>query len=190
MIQTERLILRPFRAADLEAFVAYRSEPAVARFQSWDADYSIADAQRLLAEQQDAVLGEPGDWVQLAAVDRASGELVGDCAVRVAREQPATAELGVTFAPAHQGRGLAREALAAVIALLFDRYDMHRVYAEADARNGAVHRLLERLGLRREARLLEADWFKGEWTTLHVYALLEREWSERRALSPRPPPPA
>jgi hypothetical protein len=44
----------------------------------------------------------------------------------------------------------------------------HRVYAQADDRNVAVHRLLERLGFRCQARLVEADWFKGEWTTLRM----------------------
>jgi RimJ/RimL family protein N-acetyltransferase len=49
-----------------------------------------------------------------------------------------------------------------------------------DDRNVAVHQLFERLGFRCEARLLEADWFKGEWTTLRVHALLRREWASRR----------
>jgi len=57
---------------------------------------------------------------------------------------------------------------------------MHRVFAEADDRNTAVKRLLERLGFRCEARLVEADWFKGEWSTLCVYAILDREWQARR----------
>ena len=180
-IVTERLLLRPFRAGDLEAFVAYRSHPEVARYQSWDASYSIADAERFLASQRDLELGGPGEWMQLAAVDRRSGTLCGDCAVRVLTEQPATAEVGVTFAPAHQGSGLATEAAAAVITELFDAHGLHRVYAETDDRNVAVHRLFERLGFRCEARLVEADWFKGEWTTLRVFAVLRREWAQRGA---------
>jgi RimJ/RimL family protein N-acetyltransferase len=176
MIETERLRLRPFEAGDLAAFVAYRRVPEVARYQSWDTTYSPLDAERFLVEQRQVVLGQPGAWVQLAAVDRASGELCGDCAVRVAAGQPATAELGVTFAPGHQGRGLAREALTAVIGRLFDEFRVRRIYAETDDRNVAVHRLFERLGFRCEARLVEADWFKGEWTTLRTYAILRREW--------------
>jgi RimJ/RimL family protein N-acetyltransferase len=175
-ILTERLRLRPFCADDLPAFVAYRSEPEVARYQSWDTSYSMADAERFLASQRDLALGTPGAWVQLAAVDRRSGALCGDCAVRVDTEQPATAEVGVTFAPAHQGSGLATEALAAVVSVLFGEHGLHRVYAETDDRNVAVHRLLERLGFRCEARLVEADWFKDEWTTLRVFAVLRREW--------------
>jgi RimJ/RimL family protein N-acetyltransferase len=118
--------------------------------------------------------------VQLAAIDRRTGRLCGDCAVRILDDQPATAEVGVTFAPEHQGTGLATEALTAVISTLFEQHALHRVFAETDDRNTAVHRLLERLGLRCEARLVEADWFKDEWTTLRVFAVLRREWEARR----------
>ena len=96
--------------------------------------------------------------------------------MRVETDQPQTAEVGVTLAPSRQGGGLASEALGAVVTRLFEQHDMHRVYAQADDRNVAVQRLLERLGFRCEARLVEADWFKGEWTTLRTYAVLRREW--------------
>ena len=51
-IVTPRLLLRPFRAEDLAAFVAYRSQPEVARYQSWDSSFSMADAEEFLASQQ------------------------------------------------------------------------------------------------------------------------------------------
>jgi RimJ/RimL family protein N-acetyltransferase len=175
-IVTERLCLRPFEAADLPAFVAYRSTPGVAHYQSWDTTYSQADAERFLAEQQAAELGQPGEWVQLAAIDRATGELCGDCAVRIEGDRPASAEIGVTLAPEHQGRGLAGEALGAVIAALFERFGIERIHAETDERNAAVHRLLERLGLRCERRIPDAEWFKGEWVSLHIYAITSEQW--------------
>ncbi|MGO9971321.1 MAG: GNAT family N-acetyltransferase [Solirubrobacteraceae bacterium] len=176
-IVTERLTLRPFRPGDLPAFVAYRREPKVVRYQSWDTTYSMADAERFLASQAAIEFGEPGEWVQLAAIDRLDGRLCGDCAVRVVDDQPATAEIGVTFAPDHQGCGLATEALTAVITKLFQEHALHRVYAQADDRNRAVDRLLARLGFRCEARLIDADWFKGEWSTLRVFAVLRRDWA-------------
>ena len=175
-LRTDRLIVRPLQAADLGAFVAYRSDPEVARYQSWGADYAVADAERLLVEQAGLRLGTPGPWLQLGATARADGTLVGDCAVHVTRDPPATAEVGVTFARAHQGRGLAAEALGAVVGALFEQHGIHRVVARADERNVAVHRLLERLGFRCEARFVDADWFKGAWSTLRVYAMLAREW--------------
>jgi RimJ/RimL family protein N-acetyltransferase len=175
-IATPRLLLRPFRAGDLAAFVAYRSDPAVARYQSWDPAFSMADAERFLEGQRGLVLGRPGPWFQLAIADRARGTLLGDCAVRVVTDQPATAEIGITLARASQGGGVAHEALTALLAELFARHRMHRVFAETDDRNARVGRLLERLGFRCEGRLVDADWFKGEWTTLRLYALLDREW--------------
>ena len=174
-IQTDRLILRRFRPTDLEAFVAYRSEEGVARFQSWDESYSRSDAERFLIEDSKVAPGQPGPWLQLAIGKRETGNLCGDCAVRVAAEQPRTAEVGVTLAPQHQNRGIASEALSATLDWLFGERDMHRVYAHADDRNVAVHRLLEKLGFRLEARLIDADWFKGEWTTLRTYAVLKKD---------------
>jgi RimJ/RimL family protein N-acetyltransferase len=179
VITTERLVLRRLQAGDLEAFAAYRRAPEVARYQSWDEGYGAEDAARLLAEQQRIAFGTPGEWVQLAIARREDDALLGDCACHVSASQPRTAEVGVTLAPASQGRGIAAEALGALVGALFRDHGMHRVVAEADDRNAAVHRLLERLGLRCEARLVEADWFKGEWTTLRVYAVLAREWRER-----------
>jgi RimJ/RimL family protein N-acetyltransferase len=175
-IVTERLSLRPFQVDDLEAFVAYRSDPDVARYQSWDRTYSMADAESFLSSQCEVIFGQPGEWLQLAIVDRETGAVCGDCAVRVVTDQPATAEVGVTLAQANQGKGLATEALTAVVTELFEQRGIHRVFAQADDRNVPVRRLLERLGFRCEARLVEADWFKGEWSTLCLYAMLDREW--------------
>jgi RimJ/RimL family protein N-acetyltransferase len=175
-IVTERLVLRPLQLDDAPAFAAYRSDPNIARYQSWDTTYALTDAKQLVALQDGVALGDPGAWLQLAAVDRVTGALCGDCAVRVATDQPQTAEVGVTFAPATQGSGLATEALGAVVTRLFEAHGLHRIFAQADDRNLPVHHLLERLGFRCEARLVEADWFKGEWTTLRIYACLRHEW--------------
>ena len=176
-IVTERLVLRQFRQADLPALVRYRRDPDVARYQTWSPSFSPADAEEMLASQQTLEFGRRGDdWVGLAAVDRADGTVHGDCAARVLTTQRDTAEVGVTFASASQGRGLATEAMTAVVAALFDDYGMHRVYAETDDRNPPVHRLFERLGFRCEGRLVEADWCKGEWVTLRLFAVLAREW--------------
>ena len=182
-ITTERLLLRPFQTSDLEAFVAYRSDPEVARYQSWEPAYSLADAELFLDSQRGLVFGQPGEWVQLAIVDRKTSALYGDCAVRVVTDRPATAEIGVTLAQTSQRKGLATEALTAVLTELFEQHGIHRVVAETDDRNLAVGRLLERLGFRCEARLIEADWFKGDWSTLRMYAMLNREWRDQTACS-------
>lgn len=103
-IVTERLVVRAFRVGDLEAFAAYRSDPEVSRYQSWDSPYSMADAESLLDSLRGLVFAQPGEGLQLAIVDRASGSVCGDCFVRVLTDQPETAEIG-----GHAGAGKPRQ---------------------------------------------------------------------------------
>ena len=85
-------------------------------------------------------------------------------------------ELGITLDPARQGRGYAAEAMRALLGFAFERLRAHRVRCSTDPRNRACVRLLEGLGMRREAHFRESLWFKGEWADDLIYAMLEREW--------------
>jgi RimJ/RimL family protein N-acetyltransferase len=174
---SDRLVLRRFAPRDLAAFVAYRSLPEVARFQSWDAPYPLADGEVMIA----ALLGEhpdtPGQWFQYAVSLRSVGELIGDCAARTDADDPRQAEIGFTLAPEHQGRGYATEATRALLRYLFGERAKHRVSASCDARNTASARVLERLGMRLEGHLRESTWAKGEWTDDLLFAMLDREWA-------------
>lgn len=179
-LETPRLRLRRFAPTDLPAMVAYRRDPLVARWQSWTTDWSMADAEHFLHDDEGSTVGEPGTWVQIAVTHRASGALLGDVAVHTVSDQPDTYEVGVTFDRTHQGKGFATEALGALVDHLFADLGAHRVWAQADGRNEAVHHLLGRLGFRHEGTAVEADWFGDEWTTVRTYAQLAREWTLRR----------
>jgi RimJ/RimL family protein N-acetyltransferase len=82
--------------------------------------------------------------------------------------------------PDHQGHGYATEAAAAILELAFGTYGLHRVYGCVEPRNTASARVLERLGMRKEAQLVENGWGKGEWRSEAVYAILAREWRAAR----------
>lgn len=180
-LRTERLDLAPLTPLDRDAFVAYRRDPEVARWQSWSPGYSVADADALLAAQPVAIEPMSGSWMQIAAHDRAGGALVGDVAVHALADQPDTYELGVTFARAHQGRGLAAEAVAGLAGALFRDLAAHRLLGVVDARNEPAARLFARLGFRHEGRAVEADWFKGEWSSVDTWAVLRSEWGRKTA---------
>ena len=176
MLETSRLLVRRFVENDLADLVAYRRDPSVALYQDWDLDWSLVDAQGYLEHSDEPKLGTQGEWTQLAVVDRTSGRLCGDIGVHFIEAQPSTVEVGVTMSSEFQGLGLAAEAMRSVLAWLFSEFDLHRVFAHVDARNVPARALLTSLGFRQEAKLREADWFKGEWTTLCVYAVLANEW--------------
>jgi RimJ/RimL family protein N-acetyltransferase len=175
VVTTAQLTIEPLAERDVDAFTEYRQDPDVARYQSWGVGYSRADAGRLVADQAEGQLPLPGAWLQLAVRETASGMLLGDLALHRLDEQPDTFEVGVTLARSSQGRGIASEALRALLDFLFEREHAHRVVAFCESRNHAVARLLTRVGFRQESRQVDADWFKGEWTTLDGYALLASE---------------
>lgn len=175
-----RLCLRRLRPDDATTLARYRGLPEVARFQSWES-FGPDDAARLIADQAAVLPDTPGTWLQLAAVLVGSGEVVGDCGIHVRADDPRQVELGITLAPAHQGRGLAAEAVGAVLGWVFGPLGKHRASAVTDAANAPAARLFERAGFRREAHHVEHVWFKGAWGDEYVFALLQREWQARRA---------
>ncbi|MBX3013534.1 MAG: GNAT family N-acetyltransferase [Caldilineaceae bacterium] len=177
-LPTDRLVIRRFHVKDAEAFVALRNDPEVARFQSWRA-LDQAAAQSFIAELAKAEPGIPGEWFQFAIADKVTDSLLGDCALQVKADEPRQAEIGFTLARPAQGRGLATEAISALLDYLFDSLQLHRVVALCDVRNHGSYRLLERLGMRREGHTLQSFWNKGSWTDEYQYALLREEWRQR-----------
>jgi RimJ/RimL family protein N-acetyltransferase len=173
-LTTERLRIDPLGPRDIEPFVAYRRDPEVARWQSWESDFPLADAQRIFDSGTGYELPGAGGWLQLGVRDRTSGALHGDIGLHLLDDphQPRTWEFGVTFARASQGNGYAVEALEAAIRMLFVEEGAHRIVAFCDTRNEAVGRLCARLGMRHESRAVYAEYWKGEWTTTDGWALL------------------
>jgi aminoglycoside 6'-N-acetyltransferase len=177
---SSRLLLRRFVIGDAPAFAAYRSDPAVARYQDWES-CTLIEATAFIRRQRRQVPGTPGRWTQVALVLEESSALIGDCGVFI-HPDARQATVGITLARPFQGQGYATEALTALFDDLFQRADLHRITAEVDPRNRPSWLLLERLGLRREGHRIASTWFKGEWTDEYQYAILREEWLPRRAL--------
>jgi RimJ/RimL family protein N-acetyltransferase len=180
-LQTERLLLRPFAAGDLDALLGIQSRDDVTRYLYWDPRTAAEVREVLDRKVRSTAIVAEGDNLSMAAVLRETGELVGDCSLHWVSAEHRQAEVGFIFHPDHHGRGYATEAAAALVALAFDGLRVHRVIGRLEARNTASARVLERLGMRKEAHLVENEYVKGEWQSEIVYALLEREWRETTA---------
>lgn len=182
-IETERLRLRPFVAEDLDAITPMQASTDVTRYLYWGPRTREEARAALELNAGRTVLHEEGDILSLAVVLRDGGELVGDVVFFLRSVQHRQGEIGFIFDPRHQGNGYATEAARVLLRLGFHDLDLHRIFGRLDARNGASARVLERLGMRREAHLVENEMVKGEWTDELVYALLRREW-ERGGVAP------
>lgn len=167
-IATERLTLRRFHLGDLEAFVSYRSDPEVGRYQGWS-PMSDAEARAFLDEQARQPFGHPGEWLQIAIALGESDRLVGDIGAHTPATALGTVEIGYTLARDEWGRGYATEAVRAFVKTIFERTPIRRIEATADARNGASIALLRRLGFSRD-RIVETV-FHDEPCAEHVFVL-------------------
>ena len=178
-LRTPRLVLRRFREDDAAVLAAYRSDPDVARYQSWDTPYAVETARAFVHEMSEVTPGLPGEWFQVAVSLTAAGPPVGDVAFSPREHDPRIVEIGYTVAPPFQRRGYATEAVTALLGHLFGVRGAHRVTASCDQRNAASRRLLERLGMRLEGHLVESYWDGGTWADDLLFAVLDREWTAR-----------
>ncbi|MFU8875190.1 GNAT family N-acetyltransferase [Micromonospora sp. SL4-19] len=175
-LRTDRLVLRPFTADDLDALFSYRSRPEVTRFLYHDPYDEAAARAAIDRVVRRTALREPGDVLNLAMVLPETGELIGDVLLVWTSAEHRQGEIGYVLHPDHAGQGYVTEAAREMLRLGFDGLGLHRIVGRLDARNTASARVLERLGMRREAHLRENEFVKGEWTDEAVYALLDREW--------------
>ncbi len=114
-METKRLRLRHFCQEDLNAFQAYRSDPDVARYQSWDTSFSRVEAEAFLAEMEKSRPDTPGAWFQFAVATIGDDRLIGDAALRVGDNEPDESEIGYSLASNAMGRGYASEAVVAIL---------------------------------------------------------------------------
>ena len=175
-LETDRLILRPWTRGDLDAMYRVQSDEENARWLYNDAR-SLDETRELLDRKiRGAQLNDEGDWMSAAVVVAETGEVVGDTSLHWVSETQRQGELGFIFDRAHHGRGYATEACAPILDFAFGELGLHRVIGRCEPRNAASARVLEKLGMRLEAHLVENEFVKGEWQSELVYALLEREW--------------
>jgi len=177
-LTSARLVLRRFRAGDIETFVRYRADPAVARFQSWE-NFTEADGREFFAWVSTQHPDTPGEWFQFAIELAATGAMIGDCALHALADKPREVEIGFTLAPPFHGHGYATEAVACLLDYVFDPLAKGRTVGITDVRNMPSIAVLERLGFERDLTPREPVRFKGELCDEYLYNMWRENWLVR-----------
>jgi len=174
-IRTGRLLLRPFRESDGGDLYEFLSRLRDDEFEGYPG---------ITAENSREHLGQRLGSEEFYAVELVqSGRVIGN--ITCGNRGFAAKEVGYIISKGCQQQGYATEALSVVIAQAF-RDGAHRVYAECDARNVPSWKLLEKVGLRREAHFRQNIWFRRDengtpvWKDTLVYAILESEMERGR----------
>ena len=179
LIETERLILRPFSEDDAEDVLEYLREPTVHCFASMRLD-SLEAARNEMKQRR-------GDELYLAIVLKETGKVIGEIFAHPEGNEPED-EIKDTFSPCwmlnlnYSGKGYAYEAARAYFDYLFNEKGARRIYAYTEDSNIPSQRLCERLGMRREGLFMEFVSFinNPDGTPLYEntmqYAILKKEW--------------
>lgn len=175
-IQTERLVLRNFIDSDLEPFLEYRNDPAVAKYQGWGIPYPREKAEAFVSSMKERAALKQDGWIQYAIVLKDTDELIGDLGCYIKKEDIRQARIGFTIAAKHWRKGYVSEVIPYLLEYLFEDMDIHRVVADCDVDNVASYRTLEKLGFRREAHFIESYLVDGVYASEYHYGLLQREW--------------
>jgi RimJ/RimL family protein N-acetyltransferase len=177
-VTTARLLLRPLTPDDADALLAYRGRPDVCLYVPFEPMDRAAIADRLAGPWARDTLTDEGQSLTLGVELAGTGRLIGDVVLFWHSRLHRGGEIGYVFHPGFAGHGYATEAANAVLRLGFRDLGLHRIVARLDERNEASARVARRLGMRQEARLVDNELFKGEWSTELQFALLAGEFAK------------
>ncbi len=184
LIKTNRLKIRELKISDLSDFHLYRSNPEVTKYQGFDV-MTMSETEDFINCNSLKQFGKPGEWVQYGIENMETGQLIGDCAIKLALHDSRIAEIGITISHLEQKKGYAKETLLGILKFLFTKMDIHRVVEIVDTENTASISLLKSIGFRLEGHFIENIFFKGKWGSEFQFAMLRRHWEECKTISYR-----
>ncbi len=177
-LETERLRLREFVLEDCVALHEFECDPRVVRYMTFDARTPEASKAYVEDRLRDADENPRGTY-DLVVTLRGDDRLIGRCGLKITDVPSRQAMLWYSLNPREWGKGVGPEAARAIITYGFAELNLHRIWADLDPRNSASVRVVEKLGMKREAHLRENLLVKGEMCDSLIYAVLAREWSSK-----------
>lgn len=175
MLETERLILRPFTEEDAEDLFTYASDPRVGPPAGWQPHGSVEESREIIR----TVFSDP---LAMAVVLKETGRVIGSAGFvdRHRAELPGPdGEIGYAISPDYWGRGLIPEAVEELLRFGFEELGLETIWCGYFDFNGKSRRVVEKCGFR--YMLTDrtfVDLIGEEQTELH-YALTREEWAAR-----------
>jgi ribosomal-protein-alanine N-acetyltransferase len=175
---TTRLHLREFVETDWPAVLAYQQNPLYLRYYEWESrdEQGVREFLKMFLNNQKQ---ERRHKFQMAVTLRATGQLIGNCGVRTDEPGSRVGDIGYEFAPEYWGQGYATEAASEIVRFGFDELRLHRIWSWCVVDNVGSWRVMEKIGMHREGRLRENEFYRGRWWDTLMYAILENEWRDQ-----------
>ncbi|UCD94425.1 MAG: GNAT family N-acetyltransferase [Candidatus Zixiibacteriota bacterium] len=175
-IDTERLLLRKYEDRDVKDIVEYSQAADFWLARNLDWEPTEESVMAYYESKRDIYPESYPDWLDLVIELKAGSKVIGNVGIGVKNVEHRQAQIGWLLGCRYQGRGIATEAVKALLTFGFGPLGLHRIFARTGSRNVRSWRLMERVGMKREAHLRQSHKVKGEWDDEFIYAVLAEEW--------------
>lgn len=175
-LHTERLTLRCAKMGDTADLYDICRDPAVARYVLWDAHTSPSITRNYIRFlQRQYRQGEPPTFVIVFEPEK---KVVGTISFIWIQQENRSAEVGYSLHHHYWNRGIATEALKAILKYGFQELELNRIEAQHDVANPASGRVMEKAGMQREGILRERIYNKGKYVDVMLYSILRRDYRQ------------
>jgi [ribosomal protein S5]-alanine N-acetyltransferase len=174
-IKTERLIIRRLAHEDYATAVRHEQDPEIMRWIR--GPLPAEEIERRVRQSIDPWQGETGQWLLLAIQPKTTNQMIGIAACRLTDLEAETVEIGYRLQPDMQRQGLGFEVCKGLLDHLFLEIETRKVLAYCATENEASWRLMEKLGMQREATMREHSFLQDAYRDEYCYGILRREWS-------------
>jgi diadenosine tetraphosphate (Ap4A) HIT family hydrolase/RimJ/RimL family protein N-acetyltransferase len=175
IIETDRLILEPYKDTDLTDILAYASHPEVPKFVPWDAHKTIEDSQKFLDFVRQSSRDVRGKLFFVFAIRlKKTGRVIGS--IDFKNVNPLCGQIDYALGYDHWGKGIMSEAATSVRDWAFSNLpELVRLQAFCVSENVASSKVMEKIGMSREGMRRKAFVMKGKPVDLTDYAIVKEE---------------
>lgn len=172
ILKTKRLLLRELQPEDAPTIFEMRANKRIGQFIARPEMTDRADAKNLTQKARDAFYEKRG--IAWAGVVKETGELIGTCGFNQLDLPNLHAEIGGEMAVEYWGRGLAQEAVKAILQFGFKNFGLHTIKAKISPQNRSAIALAQQLGFVKEAHYKHRIYFSGAFQDMAVYTCFEK----------------
>lgn len=174
ILETKRLILRKVTKDDANSILTYLSDKEVMKYYGLEPFKSINDALDEISWYQSIHKNKTG--IRWGITLKEQGVVIGSCGFLNMVSQHFRTEIGFELSKEHWGKGIAGEAVEAIICYGFEHMNFQRIEALIEPANLSSQKLVEKMGFIREGLLRNYEYTGGKFDNLFMYSLLKQDF--------------
>lgn len=177
-IETNRIILRFLIKEDINDMLSYRNNSDIAKYQGFEPKYTKESMEEFINTYSTDNVDPKKSWIQIGIEYKQDKKIIGDIGIHIENigGDFYQAQLGISLNTNYQRKGIANETIKTLMKFLFNNWNCYRIYVEIDTRNNKSIDLFKKLNFRKEAHLINNYFFKSEWASVYIYAMLRNEY--------------